>query len=251
MSSPDPISTLRASHERLRTVVAHLTPDQVRGPAYPSEWSVAQTLSHIGSGAEINSLVIEAGLAGDAPPARETYSAIWDTWNAKSPDAQAADAVAADARLIEQFEANRDSTNRFSIWLGEVDISGAAAARLFEHAVHTWDVAVSTEPAATLAADAVRIILPGLGFLVGYVAKPAGRTDRVHITADADEYLLTFGEKSTLEPWDGGAASATFTAPAEAVVRLVYGRLDPAHTPAGVQATGISLDELRSIFPGF
>jgi hypothetical protein len=33
-------------------------------------------------------------------------------------------------------------------------------------------------------------------------------------------------------------------------VRLVYGRLDPDHTPASVEARGIDLDLLRSTFPG-
>ena len=38
--------------------------------------------------------------------------------------------------------------------------------------------------------------------------------------------------------------------PAEAFIRLIYGRLDPAHTPR-VEAAGVDLDELRLIFPGF
>ena len=37
--------------------------------------------------------------------------------------------------------------------------------------------------------------------------------------------------------------------PAEALIRLVYGRLDPAHTPP-VETRGVDLDELRPIFPG-
>jgi hypothetical protein len=35
----------------------------------------------------------------------------------------------------------------------------------------------------------------------------------------------------------------------EALVRLVYGRLDPAHTPAG--ADDADFDDLRQLFPGF
>ena len=37
--------------------------------------------------------------------------------------------------------------------------------------------------------------------------------------------------------------------PAESLVRLVYGRLDPAHTPVAADSTG--LDDLRGLFPGF
>jgi hypothetical protein len=37
--------------------------------------------------------------------------------------------------------------------------------------------------------------------------------------------------------------------PSEAFVRLVYGRLDPDHTPVGVESP--ELDSLRRLFPGF
>jgi hypothetical protein len=37
--------------------------------------------------------------------------------------------------------------------------------------------------------------------------------------------------------------------PAEAFLRLVYGRLDPEHTPAGVTENA-HLDVLRPVFPG-
>ena len=38
--------------------------------------------------------------------------------------------------------------------------------------------------------------------------------------------------------------------PAEALIRLVYGRLDEAHTPPA-ETAGVELDELRQIFRGF
>jgi hypothetical protein len=39
--------------------------------------------------------------------------------------------------------------------------------------------------------------------------------------------------------------------PAEALLRLSYGRLDAAHTPADVEADPADLDRLRAVFPGF
>jgi hypothetical protein len=50
--------------------------------------------------------------------------------------------------------------------------------------------------------------------------------------------------------WSAGESLADLSLPTEAFVRLVYGRLDPEHTPAGATAEGISLDELRQAFPG-
>ena len=52
-SCPIPSPALRASHERLAALVEPLTPDQVTAQAYPIEWSIAQVMSHLGSGAEI------------------------------------------------------------------------------------------------------------------------------------------------------------------------------------------------------
>ncbi len=53
-------------------------------------------------------------------------------------------------------------------------------------------------------------------------------------------------------PEDGTDAPVSeVTMPAEALLRLSYGRLDPAHTPASVTGDPADLDQLRAIFPGF
>jgi len=46
-----------------------------------------------------------------------------------------------------------------------------------------------------------------------------------------------------------GSAASDLVLPAEAFERLVYGRLDPAHTP-DVEGDASLLDELRRVFPG-
>jgi uncharacterized protein (TIGR03083 family) len=250
----DPITSLRASHERLRATVEPLSPEQITKGAYPSEWSIAQVLSHLGSGAEIGAGIVEAGMSGADAPARDTYPAIWDRWNAKSPEAMVADGLAADARLVELVEALRDPRYADAVlqsFLGPVDRIGYTTLRLSEHAVHTWDVVVAVQPGATVSPDAVELILPNVARLAGWVAKPNGRTGRIHITAGEHEYALTLGEPSSMVPWDGGEATATLQIPAEALLRLVYGRLDPANTPAGIEVSGTTLDDLRAVFPGF
>ena len=57
-------------------------------------------LSHLGSGAEIFSLVIEAGVTGAEPPTMEEFQPIWDTWNARTPEEQAAQSMAANEALV-------------------------------------------------------------------------------------------------------------------------------------------------------
>ena len=258
----DPIASLRASHQRLRSVVEPLTAEQIRQPAYPSEWSIAQVLSHLGSGAEIGALLVQAGMSGSEPPSRDTYPAIWDRWNAKSPDEMVADGLASDARLVALIESLRDDRYAdivIQFFMGPVDRYTYAAFRLGEHAVHTWDVAVIANPAAQVAPDAVDLLIDRVpGFLGPRLGKPQDPPLRVHFTVtspDRDWTLTAATDSVTVTDGqgvdDGGPAASEVRIPAEALLRLAYGRLDPAHTPDGVEADPAVLDRLRAVFPGF
>jgi hypothetical protein len=73
----------------------------------------------------------------------------------------------------------------------------------------------------------------------------------VRTTSPERAYHLDLGPSGvSLTPSLDDTAAAQLTLPTEAFVRLVYGRLDPDHTPSSVRATGVDLDLLRSVFPG-
>jgi len=256
-TSPDPwIGALRHSHERLQEAAGPLDAAQLEQLSYASEWSIAQVLSHLGSQAEIFGLFLAAGLTGQDPPGREEFVPIWAVWNAKSPQAQASDALRADQATLEQFESLDDEQRarlRLQMFGMDLDITGLARMRLSEHAVHTWDVAVALDPAATIEPDAVALLIDMLGQSVGRSAKPDGQQRRVRVvTTDPERsFILETGPAVTLTESDGDDEGLPeLRLPAEALIRLVYGRLDPAHTPS-VEAKGVDLDELRAIFPGF
>src|SRR5215469_12017337 len=65
------IATLRQSHDRLDKLVRSLTPEQVRAQSYDTEWSIAQVLSHLGSGAEIALLTLPGALREGEPVGRD------------------------------------------------------------------------------------------------------------------------------------------------------------------------------------
>jgi hypothetical protein len=73
---------------------------------------------------------------------------------------------------------------------------------------------------------------------------------QISTTSPARTFTLDIGETVTLASAEPDADLPALVLPAEAFVRLVYGRLDPAHTPP-VQARQVDLDELRQVFPGF
>jgi uncharacterized protein (TIGR03083 family) len=258
-TSPDPwIDALRQSHDRLQTLVQPLGPDQIELRSYASEWSIARVLSHLGSGAEIFGLFLEAGLAGQDPPGREAFGPIWDTWNAKEPQAQATDGLRSDEVAVERFESfdpDQRARLRLQVFGMDMDLAGLARMRVSEHAIHTWDVAVTLDPAATVAPDAVGLLIDTVGQLAARSAKPDGKPRRLLISTTGPErrFILETGDAVSLTETDGSTASdglPELRLPAEAFVRLVYGRLGPHHTPP-VQADGVDLDDLRSIFQGF
>ena len=135
---------------------------------------------------------------------------------------------------------------------GTRDLDGLAAMRLSEHAVHTWDIAVALDPDATVSPEAVELLADALPATASRAAKTVtGATPVVVATQDpARTYRVTFQPDVSVHLVDGVAA-ADLTLPAEAFLRLVYGRLDPAHTPSSVSGDTARLTDLRKAFPGF
>lgn len=259
-SRPGPwISALRNSHDRLRAAAGPLSPDQLEQRSYASEWSIAQVLSHLGSQAEIFGLFLDAGLAGIEPPGPEAFGPIWDRWNAKTPQDQAADALRDDQVTLERFEAlDADQLDQLHLKLFgmELDATGLARLRVSEHAIHAWDVLVALDPAATVSADAVALLIDTLDQLAARSGKPDGQQRKVRVSTTGPErqFILETGEAVTLTRADDEGTPelglSELRLPAEAFVRLLYGRMDEAHTPPA-ESAGVELDELRALFPGF
>jgi uncharacterized protein (TIGR03083 family) len=254
-TSPEPwIAALRDSHDRLHALVRPLQADELKQGSYDTDWTIAQVLSHLGSQAEIFGLFLDAGLSGHEPPGREDFIPIWDSWNAKSPQAQAADALAADTATLERFEsldAGQRAKLRLKAFGMDLDVAGLARMRVGEHAIHTWDIAVMHDPSATVAPDAVALLVDTIGPLAARTGQADGQQRRLSVLATDPErhYVLETSDAVSLTKADGQDAPQ-LRLPAEALVRLVYGRLDAAHTPP-VDADGVDLAELRGLFPGF
>src|SRR5215468_7779038 len=251
------IGALRRSHDALCALAGPLTADQLEQPSYCTDWSIAHVFSHLGSQAEVFGLWFDAGLSGQDPPGQDAFRPIWAAWDTKAPQAQVADSLRANEQLIERFESLDTGLRerfRLPLFRQDLDLAGLARMRLSEHAVHSWDIAVALDPAATVAPESVGLLVDTLGQLAAWTGKADGTKRRVHVSTSAPQrqFTLQTGEAVTLEPSVGGEGEKPLLElrlPAEALIRLVYGRLDPAHTPP-VETRGVDLGGLRPIFPG-
>jgi len=259
MAKRDPhlwIRALRTSHERLKKATEPLVPDAVETPSLASEWTVAQVHSHLGSQAEIFGAILSAAAEGSDLPGPEAFPPVWDVWNARTPLEQVTESVTANEAFVRQAEGLSETQLdelQFAMFGMDLDMAGFLQMRLGEHAVHTWDVTGALDPGATISADAVDLLIDAVPDLAHRVGKPSEKPWRIRVitTAPARDLALSVGDAVTIEPWSEGPSDGVLRLPAEAFVRLVYGRLDDAHAPKiDFEAEGFTLDSLREVFPG-
>jgi len=241
---PDRLNALRASVDRLTSLVRPLDDDAVTRPAYPVGWTIADVLSHLGSAAVISRRMVADTLSGARTP-DDFNAAAWAEWNDKSPRAKTDDGLAAIEAFTSGLEAvSRADRKRFALEMGplELDWDAAVGMRLNEQVVHEWDVAVAIDSSATLPDDGAALVIDNLELIARFTAKPHGDPAVIEVaTTRPDRAFAVVIEPDTvtLSPLPS-ATDPNLTMPAEGFVRLVYGRLDAEHTPATV--TGDTTD---------
>ena len=254
------IAALRATHDDLTTLVPDLSETQLGGPSGATAWTVAQVLSHLGSGAEIALASLTANVEGAPAPGQGSNEAVWDRWNAMKPADQAAGFVEHDNRLVTAYEAlTPEQRETLQIDLGflpaPLPLASVAGMRLNEAAQHSWDVRVALDPAAAIPEAIAHLLaeyLAGdLAFMTGFIGKADALAAPAVVEIRGSGFAVVVGDgvSFTAEP---PTPTATFVGPLEAAVRLISGRLTAAHTPAAVEIIGdVTLDDLRRVFPGY
>jgi uncharacterized protein (TIGR03083 family) len=256
------IAALRGSQQRLADLVGTLTPEQLRGPSYDPGWPIAQVLSHIGSQAEIAYQSLVATLAGREAFGPEGFAYILAVWSARDPDQKAAECLAHDAghvRRLGQLTDEQLAAIRVSFFGMEFDAVGMVWLRLGEHALHSWDIAVSLDSSALVAPQSVELLVDRIPQVAMRAGKPGASrfTLGIATTDPKREFVLEVADSVTMTAVPDGTSSRSpsgipwIQMPAEALLRLVYGRLDPEHMPPPDSISGpIDIDALRATFPG-
>jgi uncharacterized protein (TIGR03083 family) len=249
----NPLVPLQHSVDRLHQLVRGLEDDELEAQSFCDEWNVADVLAHLGSGAVIMERRLAAAFEGKELP-DDFAQPIWGEWNAKPSRARAHDALVEDERSLEVLEAvSANDRTRLTFPMGPLTLTfdELVGTRLNEHAFHTWDIEVVFDPVARLPREVASVVIDNLGLIARFTARPTGDQREVRVRTREPERHFTVRlteERAELLAGDAGA-TPDLVLPAEAFCRLVYGRLDPAHSPP-VGANGEVLDLLRAVFPG-
>src|SRR5262249_52030783 len=83
----DSLGASRTWVDGLAALVRPLDDATVAGPASPADWTIADVVSHLGSGAIIWTRRVDDALEGTTMP-DDFSQRVWDEWNAKSPRAK-------------------------------------------------------------------------------------------------------------------------------------------------------------------
>jgi uncharacterized protein (TIGR03083 family) len=249
------ITALRAEHDVLAGLVRTLTDEQLATTSGAADWTVAQALSHLGSGAEIGRAPI-ARAAGETVAAEDNQT-IWARWDASAPRAQAEGFLEHNGRWLETVEAlTPEQRSSLTVDLGflpePVPLVTALGMRLNEVANHSWDVRVAFDPAVGVAAGSAAVLIDLLagpvGFMLSFVAKPAELANPVSVAVPGAGLVID-DAVTVVDHLE--SPSATFTGPVEAFVRLLSGRLKAPYDNGVTVDGSVTLDELRRVFPGF
>lgn len=245
------IALYRRCHDALAARAGSLSSDDVRAQSYCTEWNVADVLSHLGSGAVIGLATMRAAVAGEELPGQDFNQPVWDEWNAKSPEAKAADFVPADEALVAAWEGLSDDelasihVERFGM---QLDAAGLVRMRLSEFVFHAWDVEVAFDPDARLMPDALPSLLERAPMMARYMAHPEGdmkgKVVEIETIEPAGRYTLDLGDPVSLTPTAAGSGPADVVLTGEAFARLSFGRLDKTNVPDGAKVS----DDLLGVF---
>jgi hypothetical protein len=147
-----------------------------------------------------------------------------------------------------------DQRSTVSVSLGPITFAfdEFVRTRLNEHLLHEWDVEVALAPTATLAPDGVEVVIDNLELIGRYTSVPIApdRTLTVVTSMPERSFAVTVATNSVEFSTGDAVVEPSLHMPAEAFIRLVYGRLDPEHTPSSVVGDTDALDQLRQVFPG-
>lgn len=253
------LTAMHSVSRRLGSTVGGLSGEQLLSPSFADGWSLAQVLVHLGTGAQLCTAAVRRGLTGDLTrPSREEIADVSEQWISLRPTAQRdawQEAESGLLRLLDSLDAGVRASVTVPYFTGPVGFTDFTGYWLSEQSVHTWDVAVGLDGTATIPAPEVALLWDRIDMVASRsrdgdtLTRLGPRQIAVELTDPERLLCLSLGSELHILPCEGAGPSGAVSGSAEAVLRLVYGRNRPQD---GVSARdGVTLDDLRALFPGY
>lgn len=249
------LQALDVSSDRLAKHVDDLTPDDLNRPSSAHGWRIADVLSHLGSAAEICTVLARRSTRGDTTaPTRELVEPIWDRWNQMSPARQRSAWRDADTGF-RALLSTLDPATRVPYFSGLLDLGEFVGYRLSEQSVHGWDIEVVSDPGAAIPQAELELLWGRLELVVSRFHDGETR-DRlapariaIELVDTAQRWWLEVDDGVHLHPGTIPDATATMRGDAQPALLTIYGR---SRTNDRLQFEGaISGNNVTSLFPGY
>lgn len=241
-AQPTPAERVRAIGQVVRAEVARLV-DELRAdpplwdrPSACAGWTVGDVAAHMAESNDRFLRIVSAVLDGQPVPAfspqqrAERQAAV----KARGREAVLDQLAGCAYAVFDRLEAATPEAlaRTVTVPAGTLTLAQVAGQRLSELALHSWDIRSAADPRAALAPATVPLLLDGVLASVGRLAGnrvPADRTltYRLELAGEAGGPVTVTlaGGQASAQRGAPERADATLYLPAEAAIRLLWGRL--------------------------
>jgi uncharacterized protein (TIGR03083 family) len=251
MDSPEErVRLVISESERLKQYIHSLPPEAWSTPSACDRWEVRDVVAHLVLGAEIYAESISRGVRGDASaPAGRPPVGAFTAASFSEPMAQITISrrEGLGEQLLSTFNETNDQLNLLYAGLGPQDwekpcYHGAAALvapvltfidlRMFELALHGWDIRSRLEPEAHLSDESLPVLMGLIPKLIGWSFWSGSRLPsliryRFHLTGPgaSNSDIVVKGDTVRMGPAGADTANVTFRCNTETFVLIMLGRL--------------------------
>jgi uncharacterized protein (TIGR03083 family) len=245
--------------ERLNGYLRQLDPGGWVEQSYCSDWMVYQAVSHVGSGARIGKMRLDAWVNGAKALTREDQQAVWALFDSLGPTEMLSEYLKAAGEYLVAERSVPDDAGVTEVegYRGKQPLYAYQLGRLWELTSHSWDIYIARDRSARFCPEAVAVLAGYLDVLnfpidrqraADFVERPV----EFKLGGTSYSYVLDLsGDRPGLKSGSDANAALVVEAPAEEILRLISGRHFVPGSRPEIQAARGTADDLAKLKRAF